>query len=240
MRTELFKPKSMNSNAGFTLAEVLITLGIIGIVAAMTLPTLLANSKKQETTVAIKKFLSTFQQAVMLSEVTNGPASSWKQSRCAIRDDCTEEEIAAAIQSSEDMWNTYLKDYMKYLKSGKDTEFNNLPSKDLGEYIVYLNDGTTFGLKQASCMDISFDANGDKLPNAYGRDRFVFLLCTDEAGEWTGDRNNVAMITYGGKSNARDRNRTNALNQCKSNVKYCSYLLQMDGWEFKDDYPYKL
>lgn len=31
---------------GFTLAEVLITLGIIGIVAAMTMPALIANSKK--------------------------------------------------------------------------------------------------------------------------------------------------------------------------------------------------
>ena len=32
---------------GFTLAEVLITLGIIGVVAAMTIPTLISNYKKQ-------------------------------------------------------------------------------------------------------------------------------------------------------------------------------------------------
>lgn len=34
----------MRFKFGFTLAEVLITLGIIGIVAAMTIPTLLQNN----------------------------------------------------------------------------------------------------------------------------------------------------------------------------------------------------
>lgn len=33
---------------GFTLAEVLITIGIIGVVAALTMPTLIANSRKTE------------------------------------------------------------------------------------------------------------------------------------------------------------------------------------------------
>ena len=42
-------------NKGFTLAEVLITLGIIGIVAAMTLPTLVNNYKKQIYVVGLKK-----------------------------------------------------------------------------------------------------------------------------------------------------------------------------------------
>lgn len=33
----------------FTLAEVLVTLGIIGVVAALTMPTLIANYRKQVT-----------------------------------------------------------------------------------------------------------------------------------------------------------------------------------------------
>ena len=42
MKTTLIK------NSGFTLAEVLITLGIIGVVAALTIPTLMTNLKAQK------------------------------------------------------------------------------------------------------------------------------------------------------------------------------------------------
>lgn len=64
---------------GFTLAEVLITLGIIGIVAAMTLPALVHNYKKQEIEAKIKKFYTNMAQAVKLSEIDNGPAFYWSK-----------------------------------------------------------------------------------------------------------------------------------------------------------------
>ena len=47
-----------NKNA-FTLAEVLITLGIIGVVAAMTMPSLIASHKEKETVSKLKKVYST-------------------------------------------------------------------------------------------------------------------------------------------------------------------------------------
>ena len=59
----LFTPKS-----GFTLAEVLITLGVIGIVAAMTIPTLIANTQSQKFRSQFKKTLSTLNQAVKMSQ----------------------------------------------------------------------------------------------------------------------------------------------------------------------------
>ena len=45
------------SGAAFTLAEVLITLGIIGIVAAMTLPALVGKYQKVQTVNQLKKFI---------------------------------------------------------------------------------------------------------------------------------------------------------------------------------------
>ena len=229
---------------GFTLAEVLITLGIIGVIAALTLPMLLAETKKIETSARLKKFVSTFQQAIMQSELVNGKASEWTQFRCSSGNNaiCTNEEEEARGKAPEQFFNTYLKDYMKYLKAGSTNDvMSSLPTdQQLGAFIVYLNDGTTFSLVQGDCIDITFDTNGDRLPNVAGRDRFTFLLCNPDAANWTDGTNNIAFITYGGRDNATDRNRQTALNRCKSNARYCSYLLQMDNWEFKDDYPYKL
>ncbi len=52
---------------GFTLAEVLITLGIIGVVAAMTIPTLIANTNGAKYRSQYKKTLSTLNQAVKMN-----------------------------------------------------------------------------------------------------------------------------------------------------------------------------
>ncbi len=67
----------MNIKNGFTLAEVLITLGIIGIVAALTMPSLIQNSKRQETSARLKKFYSTMSQALIMAELDNGPIKDW-------------------------------------------------------------------------------------------------------------------------------------------------------------------
>lgn len=56
----------------FTMAEVLITLGIIGIVAAMTLPALVAKYQKNVTSNRLKKIYSTLSQALNRSQVDNG------------------------------------------------------------------------------------------------------------------------------------------------------------------------
>lgn len=57
---------------GFTLAEVLITLGIIGVVAAMTIPTLIANINGQKYRNQFKKTLSTLSQAARMSDAQYG------------------------------------------------------------------------------------------------------------------------------------------------------------------------
>lgn len=57
---------------GFTLAEVLITLGIIGIVAAMTLPTVINRTKEAELVNRTKKAVSVIQNAVLMSQKDYG------------------------------------------------------------------------------------------------------------------------------------------------------------------------
>ena len=58
----------MNKKFGFTLAEVLITLGIIGVVAAMTIPTLIANTNSAKFRSQFKKTISTLNQAGLMAQ----------------------------------------------------------------------------------------------------------------------------------------------------------------------------
>ena len=67
-----FHPQDdIEKKAAFTLAEVLITLGIIGVVAAMTLPTLINNTKDTELVSRAKKSYSEIMQAVQMYEAQN-------------------------------------------------------------------------------------------------------------------------------------------------------------------------
>ena len=56
---------------GFTLAEVLITLGIIGVVAAMTMPTLINSTQGAQYKTAFKKSLTVLSQAVVMNIALN-------------------------------------------------------------------------------------------------------------------------------------------------------------------------
>ena len=60
--------KIMTKRFGFTLAEVLITLGIIGVVAAMTIPTLIANTNGAKFRSQFKKSISTLNQAGLMAQ----------------------------------------------------------------------------------------------------------------------------------------------------------------------------
>ena len=75
---EVFSPlfDSRGKNA-FTLAEVLITLGIIGVVAALTMPSLIQKYQKQTTVTRLKKAYSEISQALKLAEVEYGSMDNW-------------------------------------------------------------------------------------------------------------------------------------------------------------------
>lgn len=57
---------------GFTLAEVLITLGIIGVVAAMTMPTLIQKNQDKELISRIKKTYSDVSNAIIRAQTDYG------------------------------------------------------------------------------------------------------------------------------------------------------------------------
>ena len=62
----------MMKKNGFTLAEVLITLAIIGVVATLTLPSLMTNTAEQQSITAFKKIMNTLNEAGQMNSALEG------------------------------------------------------------------------------------------------------------------------------------------------------------------------
>lgn len=217
----------------FTLAEVLITLGIIGVVAALTLPALIQNYKRQEASTRIKKFYSVMSQAVNMSIANNGEVTSWTK----IAEDHSNDANYNNAQNAYDFFMTYLAPYIKYLSIDKTTKGEE-ENKEYEVKVVF-NDSSIAYLHNGACLDISFDYNGTKLPNTFGKDKFTFTLCTSEATiqGYYGQASANPFQTYTPVAlNTREK----ALEKCKTNPYTCSALLKFDNWEFAKDYPHKL
>ena len=69
--------KDYKKKAAFTLAEVLITLGIIGVVAAMTIPTLISNYQEKQTVSQLTKVYATLTSAYQMMQAEYGPITTW-------------------------------------------------------------------------------------------------------------------------------------------------------------------
>lgn len=68
----------MNKEFGFTLAEVLITLAIIGIIATLTIPSLRYESNKQQWVSALAKNYKSMDEALKFSQALNGSLTNWE------------------------------------------------------------------------------------------------------------------------------------------------------------------
>ena len=227
------------SSKGFTLAEVLITLGIIGVVAALTMPALIANSRKNEYSSRLKKFYSMMEQAIIMSELDNGQISDWVRSGDSQHDEDGDYDFEANGKITKEFFTRYLAPYFKYtdITDGKNLIDEN--NEKTGENTtIQLADGSSIALFNGSCIDVIYDTNGNIPPNESGRDQYRFLFCFDKTSQISmcGQENKV-FCTYGLNNTS---SRTTILNTCKTSSAYCSRLLQIDGWEFKKDYPYRL
>ena len=227
---------------GFTLAEVLITLAVIGIVAAMTIPNLVQNYQKKSTAVRIKKAYSMIYQAIKLSEVDNGNFNEWDMG------------LGPSIENTRKFVQTYIAPYIKGLQecsSGRLDYSCTTPVSHSGvNYLMNNGEGIAILSYAAGpgVVDIIYDLNpgkGDK--SVMGKDYFYFQIKNGKllpigyiSGMTREDIFNGKIQMNGGK----------LIYTCKKEPgekqdgyeeRYrhgCTALLYVDGWEFKDDYPW--
>lgn len=187
-------PVSTKKKVAFTLAEVLITLGIIGIVVAMTIPTLMTNIKARKLRTQFLKSYSIIQQTIKLME---------------------NDEVS--LDPTTYGYGKYYKTFLNYIKGGidcgnTDQTTENLMKADVPCYRMYngakgykaldnktdfyyqflddgqlaLPDGTllmfeNYGHTANDILAISVDINGyGTPPNVAGYDLFTFQLVDGE------------------------------------------------------------
>lgn len=169
--------KKIKISKAFTLAEVLITLGIIGVVASLTIPTLVKNYQKQQTVEKLKKVYTTLSQAVRQSEIENGPNKYW--------DWGTPGDAASIKQGFNTLWAPYLK-INHYCATFSDCGYNsNSPWEGSSMGIIdsanrtslILSDGTYMMVRtKDGAKGIYIDINAGKKPNKMNIDFFTFVL----------------------------------------------------------------
>ncbi len=129
--------------AAFTLAEVLITLGIIGVVAAMTLPTLIQNQQEKEKVVRLKKAYSVLNSALQRAITEDGPISSWSGiNKSDTESDAPDDEKEEIIQANTETYNSFMSHIKPYLNFVKYCNYRDASCEVV--YDRYSLDGTRY------------------------------------------------------------------------------------------------
>ncbi len=242
----VISPLGRGRKFGFTLAEVLITLGIIGVVATITMLTLIKNYQKHETVNRLKQTYNIIYNAVRMSETENGLLETWEipYTSSTSANDC--------YNKGKIFFEQYLKPYIKTVKDcttsecwvGSYTRTNgevvNLENNK--RYNIILANGTVIGFEpKGTFVHLYIDLNGKKAPNKYGRDFFDILISKKASNASIGNYNKSGVYMFG---QGKDRiSLTSGDCSCSkdtagSNGLYCGALIMLDGWKIAPDYPW--
>ncbi len=233
---------------GFTLAEILVTLAVIGIVAAMTIPNLVQSYKKKVVETKLAKFYSIMNNAIKLAEVDYGPQSTWTDYH--ITQDYDDEHNM--VFDKGDKYDVVVKKYFApYLKITGSEEFNDVPITSYGgpQKVYYLSDGSAFGFSTHENREIYFYPNNPQkcLQNSndsMGSCRFVFaflpIITYDYDKRYKYNRGNGMqpnLLDWDGKEDSLNNN--SKLGCKNGNGWYCTEVIRRNDWKIPDNYPYK-
>ena len=237
----------------FTLAEVLITLGIIGVVAAMTLPSLVQNYRKSVVENKLKSEYSLISNAIRMSEAKNGSSEDWAT--------CDEDN---SFECTKSFFDTYLAPELKTVKiCGNDnkeecwTEPVSLSGKkgylspliDNKGLTAILSNGTSLYMwagrqnSEAAHLQIWFDIDGPtKGKGIIGADVFgtiTFFKAREEIRAGTFMQGCAKLLDVDNYKNDTEYG-------CSKDVDtqfagfYCGALIEQNGWKIPKDYPVRL
>ena len=247
----------MRKRIAFTLAEVLITLGIIGVIAALLLHNIGINITKKEIATKVKKNYAILNQTIDRAEADYGDTANWEYK--------SYEELETWVK-------TYILPYVQYSKFCNEScnlggyhflgynPKNNNANPRIPRYTIILNNGSiwTFYRSQGrySHQTKIVVYVGKPITKARywyaGIDAFSFIFDSEETHPHI--RPFQVPSTSNGAIYYPNMSRATLLSKqtqcgCATNFSacygynvsgdYCSMVLLMDNWEFKKDYPWK-
>ena len=173
----------MINKKGFTLAEVLITIGILGVIAAVTLPALNTNLSKSQLEVQTRKFYTQFSKALDLYKVDNETDTITeileKSSQSSSNSDKDKNSQTTPAQDFIKQYfkvakrcSTKTECYAEYYPSLEGSAYADVSDWFNKDYTYQLEDGSVFTLTLSSSTrgTLTFDVNGKKGPNKIGYD----------------------------------------------------------------------
>lgn len=183
----------------FTLSEVLLTIAIIGVVAAFTMPGVIAHYKAQYYVVQLQKSMSQFEQAmqsiIMRHECTELPCTGVFNATADDNDwnKNFEQEITKSIKVLKTAPNgtTINSSITSVLLKPKIVTTQNTDWKSQAGFKFMTVDGVFYLVEPKQCedapyaklstlknicADVTIDVNSINLPNQYGRDIFKFIM----------------------------------------------------------------
>ena len=228
-----------NRKYAFTLAEVLITLGIIGVVAALTIPNVTSLYRKKVVETRMAKFYSTINQAIRRAEVDYGPIKYWEP---LVSEDILDEEGNPTGMVTTNSLEWYKKYLAPYLKVQRVVETNTFERK----VQVYFTDGSMLLFSVSSWIFYPESRNyaeGERnsLPDRKREDSgvkwFTFALLPNYGSG--------GVFPYAQNNNLSDETlRTSSSLGCRAEMvsverAYCTLVIARNGWKIPDDYPLK-
>ena len=178
---------------------MLITLGIIGLVAAMTMPSLISDKQNKERVSQLKKVYSTISQAFIMAVSENGTPDEWGMGEMYDENShyILAKNMAKYMQLSHNCIDMDDSSVKKVCEPPR-----NINGKNLSRSVILL-DGTRLSFRTwygtcnanfsrkgnnkallHTCGEIEVDLNGSKFPNENGRDRFGFYVTRDAIVPW--------------------------------------------------------
>lgn len=186
------------------MAEVLITLGIIGIVAEMTIPTLIQNTNDAQYKTGLKKTYSVLSQAQLIIATNNGGSYPTAVSGCdqttgtTAGATCMKNAFKAVFQTIKDCDapNAYgagncAPSGIRYLNGGAASDAYidvgvraGFIASDGMSYTFYSSNNCSAKYQDPSHTDwcglILVDVNGFKPPNQWGKDIYEFIVYSSQ------------------------------------------------------------
>lgn len=188
----------------FTLAETLVTIGVIGIVAAMTLPTVINKIQNKQYKVAYKKAYSALNQAFLRMQANNEYISPSDSAHEYEFPDGVVGIVSPAIGENFKIISKYFKTTKTCFNNNADKCFECDGEAGLGlpgtnqrcykkSYAFVDSGGMSWYLYSNQEYPIIVDVNGKKKPNKLGRDRFVmkFASNTDKKANYTDNADTI-------------------------------------------------